>query len=82
MIRAMPIPDPERFRAYLERELAQTRRIGARQRDMRRLLLDNIEEVVRRNSRRRPPGMASALVEPPRGPKPLQGGAAAPLEFD
>jgi hypothetical protein len=41
-----------------------------------------IEAIVRRNSRRRPPGMAPALVEPPHGPLPLQGGAAAPLEFD
>ena len=33
--------------------------------------------------RRRPrDGSMPALVEPPRGPKPLQGGAAAPLEFD
>ena len=30
----------------------------------------------------RPPGSAPALVEPPRGPLPLQGGAEAPLEFD
>jgi hypothetical protein len=36
-----------------------------------------------RKSRRRPgeSGMP-ALVEPPRGPVPLAGGAAAPLEFD
>lgn len=40
-----------------------------------------IEVIVRRSSRKRPPGMASAPVEPPRGPKPLAGGAAAPLEF-
>jgi hypothetical protein len=40
-----------------------------------------LEALVRRNSRRRPPGMAPALVEPPRGPLPLQGGAEAPLEF-
>jgi hypothetical protein len=32
--------------------------------------------------RRRGPGSAPALVEPPRGPLPLQGGAEAPLEFD
>lgn len=43
---------------------------------------DEIEKIVRRNSRRRPPGMAPALVEPPRGPTPLAGGAAAPLELD
>jgi hypothetical protein len=46
-----------------------------------RLTPAEVEEIVRRNSRKRPPGMASAMVEPPRGPKPLQGGAAAPLEF-
>ena len=44
--------------------------------------LDEIEALVRRASRKRPPGMAPALDEPPRGPTPLQGGAAAPLEFD
>ena len=47
-----------------------------------RLTPAEVEEMVRRNSRKRPPGMARALVEPPRGPQPLQGGAAAPLEFD
>jgi hypothetical protein len=41
----------------------------------------DLEELVRRSSRKRPPGMAPALVEPPRGPLPLQGGAEAPLEF-
>jgi hypothetical protein len=30
----------------------------------------------------RPSGSATASVEPPRGPLPLQGGAEAPLEFD
>ena len=44
--------------------------------------LGGIEAEVRRKSRKRPPGMAPALVEPPRGPLPLAGGAAAPLEFD
>ena len=47
-----------------------------------RLSHAEIEAIARRNSRRRPPGMAMALVEPPPGPKPLAGGAAAPLEFD
>ena len=32
--------------------------------------------------RRRGPGSMPALVEPPRGPLPKQGGAAAALEFD
>ena len=40
--------------------------------------------VVKKGRKRRRPGEGSvpALVEPPRGPKPLSGGAAAPLEFD
>lgn len=39
---------------------------------------------VQIRGRRRRPGDGSmpALVEPPRGPKPFAGGAAAPLEFD
>jgi hypothetical protein len=53
-----------------------------RRRHRVRVSLSEIEEIVRRSSRKRPPGMAPALVEPPRGPKPLAGGAAAPLEFD
>lgn len=47
-----------------------------------RLTPSEVEEMVRRNSRKRPPGMASALVEPPQGPRPLAGGAAVPFEFD
>jgi hypothetical protein len=40
-------------------------------------------QVRMANRRGRPPkGSAPALVEPPRGPVPLEGGAAAPLEFD
>jgi len=35
-----------------------------------------------RNRKRRDDGSMPALVEPPHGPKPLQGGAAAALEFD
>ena len=60
-----------RARATVEAILAE---IGLRR--------SEIEAIVRHNSKRRPPGMAPALVEPPRGPGPLQGGAAAPLEFD
>ncbi|HUQ13366.1 MAG TPA: hypothetical protein VM055_03735 [Novosphingobium sp.] len=37
---------------------------------------------VTKNRKRRGPGGLPALVEPPRGPTPLQGGAEAPLEFD
>jgi len=36
----------------------------------------------RRKRRRSDDGGMPAPVEPPRGPKPLAGGAAAPLEFD
>ena len=42
-----------------------------------------VQVQVRHGNRRRPPkGSAPALVEPPRGPLPLSGGAEAPLEFD
>jgi len=37
---------------------------------------------VRRRRRRPGEGSMPALVEPPRGPRPLSGGAAAALEFD
>ena len=39
-------------------------------------------QAIRKPPKRRPSGSAPALVEPPRGPVPLQGGAEAPLEFD
>jgi predicted nucleic acid-binding protein len=101
----MATPDHERFRAYLEREMAQARANLARDAAQVRATVErelsrkhgigialgdlgiggfagrDLEPVIRRNSKRRPPGMAPALVEPPRGPVPLQGGAAAPLEF-
>jgi hypothetical protein len=74
--------DFERFagkpRKTVERVVVEVHRRGHRV----RISLADIEENVRRNSRKRPPGMAPALVEPPRGPKPLSGGAEAPLEFD
>ncbi len=41
-----------------------------------------ISVQVRRKRRRPGEGSMPALVEPPRGPKPFAGGAAAPLEFD
>jgi hypothetical protein len=42
-----------------------------------------IADEMRRRGRRPPDdGGMPALVEPPRGPTPLAGGAAAPLEFD
>jgi hypothetical protein len=37
---------------------------------------------IRRNRRRPGEGSVPAAAEPPRGPKPFEGGAAAPLEFD
>lgn len=90
----MVSPDPERLRAYLDREIAQTRARLEEQLRRKHLIeaalsrvktggfrARDLEALVRRNSRRRPPGMAPALVEPPRGPLPLQGGAEAPLEF-
>ena len=74
--------DFERFlgkpRKLVERVSIEVRPWGHRV----RVSLADIEAVVRRNSRKRPPGMAPALVEPPRGPLPLEGGAAAPLVFD
>jgi len=78
---------PERqTRERIERDLEEKRRRAqatferlARHFALRKA---DVEAMVRRNSRRRPPGMAPALVEPPRGPKPLAGGAAAPFEFD
>ena len=45
--------------------------------------LQQLRDQLRRD-RRRPPreGGMLAPVEPPRGPLPMSGGAAAPLEFD
>ena len=81
-------PDLERqVRADVEREMARQRKL---------LGLDEFVEIhvrfvrgahkliVKKGRKRRRPGDGSvpALVEPPRGPKPLSGGAAAALEFD
>ena len=71
----------KQHRAQVERAIARMRR-RLDQSGFRGLSMTELEELVRRSSRKRPPGMAPALVEPPRGPLPLQGGAAAPLEFD
>jgi predicted RNA-binding Zn ribbon-like protein len=74
-------------RETIERARAEAKRAREAKREefLRRtfngLSLAEIEAQARRNSRRRPPSMAPALVEPPRGPLPMQGGAAAPLEF-
>ena len=57
----------------IERDLSEPRR--------KRLGLGKVS--VRPRGKRRPgDGSMPALVEPPRRPKPLTGGAAAPLEFD
>jgi hypothetical protein len=78
----MPTPESERDkRSFIARKIADMRR-RLDVSGFRGFSTDELEVLVRRNSRRRPPGMAPALVEPPRGPKPLQGGAAAALEFD
>ncbi|WP_133303987.1 hypothetical protein [Aurantiacibacter aquimixticola] len=71
---ASPDPSPRRTRFH--------RRNGFIERVMARYRGEDIELQIRRDSRKRPPGMAPALVEPPRGPLPLSGGAEAPLEFD
>jgi hypothetical protein len=76
---AMSESEP-RKRSLLLREIAAMRR-RLDSAGFRGFTMGELEEFVRRNSRRRPPGMAPALVEPPRGPKPLTGGAVAPLEF-
>ena len=47
--------------------------------EMRHLFERQIDEL--RRKRRRGDGSMPALVEPPRGPGPLRGGAAAALEF-
>jgi len=44
--------------------------------------IDHIRLRFRRGRHRPDDGSVPALVEPPRGPKPFAGGAAAPLEFD
>ncbi|MEL6542341.1 MAG: hypothetical protein AAFP79_12620 [Pseudomonadota bacterium] len=42
-----------------------------------------VRESALKAARRRPPEGGLAMpVEPPRGPAPISGGAAAPLEFD
>jgi hypothetical protein len=60
-------------RSDIERDLAKPRR---------RRLSDGKISVRPRSKRRPGEGSMPALVEPPHGPTPLTGGAAAPLEFD
>jgi hypothetical protein len=76
------------LRARIEREQAKLRLDSNDESARKRLLilgamLDGA--IGRRGSwKRRRPGEGSVPmpVEPPRGPKPFAGGAAAPLEFD
>jgi len=77
-------PRPETLadieRALAERHRASQKRARWLAQELHRRR-EEIEARIRRDSRRRPPGMAPALVEPPRGPLPLAGGAEAPLDF-
>jgi hypothetical protein len=71
--------------AVLVRIQAQLKRLRASVDPARFARMEEaIRLEIRKLGRRRRPGEGSmpALVEPPRGPKPLAGGAAAPLEFD
>jgi hypothetical protein len=78
----MARPDSEdRKLAGLEREIAAMRRALDR-RGFRGLSIAELADLVRRNRRRPGDGGMPVPVEPPRGPRPLQGGAAAQLEFD
>lgn len=77
----------ERMRAKTEDELARNRaRLDPA--EFARVRKDLAREFhkfrIAARRRRRPPedGGMPAVVEPPRGPTPLAGGAAAPLEFD
>lgn len=77
----MATPDFEdRKLTGLEREIAAMRRALDRS-GFRGLSVAELADLVRRNRRRPGDGGMPVLVEPPRGPGPLQGGAAAPLEF-
>lgn len=58
--------DPESFAKVQSQFLRGTHRLSVQ---------------IRKDRRRPGEGSMPALVEPPRGPKPLNGGAAAPLDF-
>ena len=76
----------ERMRLRLERQRAQFEalrdRLSPEQVGKMIGLFDRQLERIRRISRRPGDGSVPAPVEPPRGPSPLAGGAAAPLELD
>lgn len=77
---------PERLRRLAQAEQRLAREIDAMRRrldeaGLRGFTLAELKEFVRRNRHKPGDGSLPALVEPPRGPFPRQGGAAAPLEF-
>ena len=77
----------DRMRERMERHIAEMRKVvePAQFARMEAKVRDAVHKIsVQMRRRRRRPGEGSmpALVEPPRGPRPLSGGAAAPLEFD
>ena len=77
--------DLERMRAQMERHLVEMRKVmdPAQFERVEKKFRDFVKRFSVQMRRRRPgEGSMPALVEPPRGPKPLSGGAAAPLEFD
>ena len=79
--------ETERKLAMIEQRLARLREklspvAFARVREQFERGLHKFRIEARAKRRRPGEGSVPALVEPPRGPKPLAGGAAAPLEFD
>ena len=76
------------LRVRLERELAKLRADSRDELARKRLLILGamLDQAIDKRGfwkrHRRGDGKMPALVEPPRGPKPFAGGAAAPLEFD
>lgn len=79
--------DFDQFSARMEQKLARLRDAFdpaelARKHAEFEEAVERIRIQVTRRHRRPGDGSMPALVEPPRGPKPLAGGAAAPLEFD
>ncbi len=84
--RGLSLDGFERKLAAMEQQMARLRASldpaeFARRHAQFQQSVSKIRVAIRR--RRRPDaGAMPALVEPPRGPRPLQGGAAAALEFD
>lgn len=77
-------PDvPHELQAEIAREMARQRKVLG-QHESVEIHVRNGKIVVKKSRRRRRPGDGSmpVPVEPPRGPRPFAGGAAASLEFD